>query len=256
MTFWFLCIVWKGGFKTLITLRMAEILIPVLSNNPALTNPTSQSLNCCSSGENQENQDFPSEDALSSGTATTEQLRIQTVVAPIKATQVSKYDIGVRRVIRHFSPAYVSHESLKVNMVCHLPLSDLLSTKKSFRWFSTTMGTGVVSILLISIPYQAHWLYHLSIIFFVLNTILFFSAFTISVLRYTLYPEIWRVMVRDPTNSLFLATIPMGFATLVNMWIYVCVPAWGSWAVKVAWIGWMVDAILSAGITLSMPILL
>ncbi len=83
------------------------------------------------------------------------------------------------------------------------------------------MGTGIVSILLISIQYQAHWLYYLSIIFFVLNTILFFSASTISVLRYTLYPEIWGVMIRDPTNSLFLGTIPMGFATLGNMWTYV-----------------------------------
>lgn len=118
------------------------------------------------------------------------------------------------------------------------------------------MGTGIVSILLISIPYQAHWLYYLSIVFFLLNTVLFFSAFTISVLRYTLYPEIWGVMIRDPTNSLFLGTIPMGFATLVNMWIRVCVPAWGSWAATVAWVGWMVDAIVSAGVTLSMPVLL
>jgi tellurite resistance protein TehA-like permease len=118
------------------------------------------------------------------------------------------------------------------------------------------MGTGIVSIILITIPHQASWLYYLSIIFFILNTILFFSAFAVSVLRYTLYPEIWGVMIRDPTNSLFLGTIPMGFATLVNMWIYVCVPAWGSWAATVAWILWMIDAIVAAGVTLSMPVLL
>ncbi len=118
------------------------------------------------------------------------------------------------------------------------------------------MGTGIVGILLITIPYHARWLYYLSIFFFGLNTILLFSAFTISVLRYTLYPEIWGVMIRDPTNSLFLGTVPMGFATLVNMWIYVCVPAWGSWAAMVAWVGWMIDAILSAGVTLSMSVLL
>lgn len=118
------------------------------------------------------------------------------------------------------------------------------------------MGTGIVSMLLFTIPYQARWLYYASIVFFVLNTILFFSALTISFLRYTLYPEIWAVMIHDPTNSLFLGTIPMGFATLVNMWIAVCVPAWGSWAVTAAWAGWMVDAIASAGVALSMPIVL
>ena len=120
------------------------------------------------------------------------------------------------------------------------------------------MGTGIVSILLITIPYQdqARWLYWLSIIFFGLNTILFFSAITISVLRYALYPELWGVTVRDPTNSLFLGTMPMGFATLVNMWVFVCVPAWGEWATTVAWVLWMVDAIVSAAVMLSMSILL
>lgn len=48
----------------------------------------------------------------------------------------------------------------------------------------------------------------------------------------------------------------MGFATLVNMWIYVCVPAWGPWAAIVAWVLWMIDAVISVLVTLSMSILL
>lgn len=111
------------------------------------------------------------------------------------------------------------------------------------------MGTGIVAILLGSIPFQARWLYYLSIVFFILNTMLFFLGFVISILRYTLYPEIWRVMIQDPVNSLFLGCIPMGFATLIRMWIIVCVPAWGTWAVTFAWILWMVDAIASVAVT-------
>jgi tellurite resistance protein TehA-like permease len=118
------------------------------------------------------------------------------------------------------------------------------------------MGTGIVSMILIAIPYHARWLFYLAISFFALNTVLFSFALTISIVRYTLYPEIWGVMIRDPTNSWFLGTIPMGFATLVNMWIYVCVPVWGPWAATVAWVGWMIDAILAAGVTLSMSVLL
>ena len=118
------------------------------------------------------------------------------------------------------------------------------------------MGTGIVSLLFITIPYQARWLYWLSIGFFVLNTILFFLAFTISVLRYTLYPEIWAVMIQDSSNSLFLGTIPMGFATLVEMWILVCVPAWGPWAATTAWVLWMVDSLVSVSVTLSLCVLL
>jgi tellurite resistance protein TehA-like permease len=139
----------------------------------------------------------------------------------------TKYDVGWRRVVRNFSPS----------------------------WFSVTMGTGIVALLLITIPWKARWLYWLSIVFFGLNTILFFMAFTISILRYTLYPEIWSVMI-DSTNALFLGTIPMGFATLVEMWIFVCVPAWGPWAVTFAWVCWIIDSAVAALVTLSLSILL
>ena len=98
----------------------------------------------------------------------------------------SKLDVGWRRVVRNFSPS----------------------------WFSVTMGTGIVATLFITIPFKADWLYYLSIIFFVLNVVLFTLAFTISIMRYSLYPEIWGVMIADPNNSLFLGTIPMGFATI------------------------------------------
>lgn len=140
----------------------------------------------------------------------------------------TKYDIGWRRVVRNFSPS----------------------------WFSVTMGTGIVSVLLISIPFKASWLYWMSVVFFVLNAILFSCAFLASALRYTLYPEIWSVMIADPTNSLFLGTIPMGFATLVQSWIWLCCPYWGYWSVKLAWVMWMIDAVVAAAVTVSLPFLL
>jgi tellurite resistance protein TehA-like permease len=140
----------------------------------------------------------------------------------------SKNDHGWRRVVRNFSPS----------------------------WFSVTMGTGIVAVLFANIPWRADWLYYLSIIFFILNTVLFFSAFAISILRYTIWPEIWTVMVQDSTNSLFLGTIPMGFATLVSMWISVCVPAWGGWAVYVAFGMWVLDSIVAVAVTVTLGILL
>lgn len=137
---------------------------------------------------------------------------------------VSKYDQGWRRVVRNFSPS----------------------------WFSTTMGTGIVANLLFAIPFHASWLYWLSVVFFGLNTILFFLAFAVSSLRYTLYPEIWSVMIRDPNNSLFLATVPMGFATMIEMWVNVCIPSWGPWAIDFAWILWMIDSIVAAAVTVTL----
>lgn len=141
----------------------------------------------------------------------------------------SKLDVGWRRVVRNFSPS----------------------------WFSVTMGTGIVSTLLITIPFKTDWLYWLSVVFFVLNVILFSAAFVMSVLRYSLYPEIWGVMLADPNNSLFLGTIPMGFATIVEMWIFICIPAWNApWVTTFAWILWMIDSLVAASVTLGLPLLI
>ncbi|RMZ90535.1 hypothetical protein DV736_g2238, partial [Chaetothyriales sp. CBS 134916] len=140
----------------------------------------------------------------------------------------SKYDIGWRRVVCHFSPS----------------------------WFATTMGTGIVSLILICIPFKAHWLYWLSVCFFCLNALLFTLALSISTLRYTLHPEIWTVMIADSTDSLFLGCLPVGFATLVEAWIFLCCPYWGHWSVYVAAAAWMLDCVLAVFVTLSLPFLL
>jgi tellurite resistance protein TehA-like permease len=93
------------------------------------------------------------------------------------------------------------------------------------------MGTGIVSILLHNLPYNGIWLYWISVVAFVLNIALFCLFLFTSILRYTLYPEIWFAMIRHPTQSLFLGTFPMGLATIVNMVVFVCVPAWGEGAI-------------------------
>ncbi|KAF2193410.1 sulfite transporter Ssu2 [Zopfia rhizophila CBS 207.26] len=142
--------------------------------------------------------------------------------------KLTKYDIGWRRVVRNFTPS----------------------------WFSVTMGTGIVSLIFITIPFKASWLYWLSVIFFCLNTALFFAALSISVLRYTLYPEIWGVMIADSTNSLFLGTIPIGFATLIESWMSLCVPYWGPWAVTFAWVCWIIDCVIALAVTISLTVLL
>ncbi|KIW53921.1 hypothetical protein PV05_06329 [Exophiala xenobiotica] len=197
----------------------------IASNNPAMTMPASQILSSremdrLRSRSHSQTKVLSSSDP-SGGSETF-------IKAPTPEPTPSKYDVGWRRVVRNFSPS----------------------------WFSVTMGTGIVSLLLITIPFKADWLYWLSVIFFVLNTILFTFALVISTLRYTLYPEIWTVMIADPTNSLFLGTIPMGFATLVESWMFLCCPYWGYWSVTFAWVCWMIDAVVAAAVTVSLPFLL
>jgi tellurite resistance protein TehA-like permease len=110
------------------------------------------------------------------------------------------------------------------------------------------MGTGIIAVLLFKLPYNGKWLYELSIIIFVLDLVLFTLFCFISALRYLLYPEIWSAMLNHPNESLFLGTCPMGLGILVQMIIDVCVPAWGPWAVTLAWTLWWIEVVLSVAI--------
>ncbi|KIW15041.1 hypothetical protein PV08_07828 [Exophiala spinifera] len=201
------------------------------SNNPAMTVPASRVISQREFNRlRSRSHSLQKVQTLSdpSGGSETIAKRSRSSPSPSPVPPPTKYDVGWRRVVRNFSPS----------------------------WFSVTMGTGIVSLLLITIPFKADWLYWLSVVFFGLNTVLFSLALLISILRYTLYPEIWSVMIADPTNSLFLGTIPMGFATLVESWIFLCCPYWGYWSVTFAWVCWMIDAVVAAAVTVSLPFLL
>ncbi len=56
-----------------------------------------------------------------------------------------------------------------------------------------------------------------SLIFFFLNLTLFaiFSMMTLA--RYTLFPDIWSIMIRHPVQSLYLGCYPMGLTTLITI---------------------------------------
>jgi tellurite resistance protein TehA-like permease len=126
-----------------------------------------------------------------------------------------------------------------------------------YRWFSVNMGTGIASILLNTLPYNGAWLYYLSIIIFALNVLLFSLFCILTALRYMLYPQIFTAMIRHPVQSMFLGTFPMGFATIINMFVLVCVPAWGGeWTRRFAWGLWIFDAVVSVVVAFTLPALL
>lgn len=96
-----------------------------------------------------------------------------------------KEEMGWRRIVRNFTPS----------------------------WFAVNMGTGIVSILLCSLPYTTSWVPYVADAFFALNVCLFLIFTAITLARYLLYPEIWAAMLNHPGQSLFLGTFPMGLAS-------------------------------------------
>jgi tellurite resistance protein TehA-like permease len=127
---------------------------------------------------------------------------------------------------------------------------------RTLSWFSVNMGTGIVSILLNTLPYNGKWLYWISVGFFGLNVLLFGIFVMLTTIRYALYPEIFPVMVTHPAQSLFLGTLPMGFATIINMFCFVCVPSWGPWASYFAWGMWILDAVVSVLTCFGIPFIM
>jgi tellurite resistance protein TehA-like permease len=107
------------------------------------------------------------------------------------------------------------------------------------------MSTGALSIMLHQIPFHAYWLDIVSEIAFVLNIVIFLFFTIISVSRYTMYPHLFPAVLRHPHQSLFLATFPVGLATIINMIVLVCVRPWGQGMAIFAWVLWWIDSVLA-----------
>jgi hypothetical protein len=45
----------------------------------------------------------------------------------------------------------------------------------------------------------------------------------------------------------------VGLATIINMIVFVCVPAWGERAVHLAWALWWVDVVMAVACNLYIP---
>lgn len=139
-----------------------------------------------------------------------------------------------------------------------LPRSAVLRTTLNFTpsWFSVVMGTGVISILLHTAPHQFPGMSIIGTVFYVANIVLIVLFTLVTVARYVLYPWALGRMLSHPTQSLFLGTIPMGLATIVNATVLVAVPAYGQWAKDLAWALWWLDVLLTGLSTFGMPLIM
>jgi len=122
-------------------------------------------------------------------------------------------------------------------------------------WFSVNMGTGISSILLHQLPYQFNGLGIISNVIFGLNVFLFILFFAVSLARYTVWPNMFWTMLFHPTQSLFLGTFAMGFATIVNMCALSAAPAFGHKFAIFTWVLWWIDAVISIFICIGCPFL-
>ncbi|KAI0099804.1 voltage-dependent anion channel-domain-containing protein [Nemania sp. FL0031] len=129
-----------------------------------------------------------------------------------------------------------------------------------FKWYGSTMGTGIVAILLFTFsniyPEPSSILLQLSIFFYFINVVLFSLIFTMTVLRYVFYPGLFLMMISDPGQAMYLGTFPMGFATIISMTVNIMVPRFGQAWAEIVWVFWWIDVAISMATALGVPWLL
>lgn len=114
----------------------------------------------------------------------------------------------------------------------------------TLSWYSVCMGTGIVSELLFVMPYRGPGQKTAGVVFFIANLVLFSSFTVATITRYCMFPQIPRLLIIHPSESLYVGTVPMAWATIVNMAVYTGAH-YGTGVVTIAWIGWWADVIMS-----------
>ena len=139
-----------------------------------------------------------------------------------------------------------------------LPTSSLGIAVINFTpsWFSVNMGTGIMSILLHTAPHKFYGMDGIAAALYLINCGLFAMFVGISVARYTLFPFVIKRLIRHSAQSMFLGTIPMGLATIINATILIAVPRYGEWAKVVAQVLWWIDVVLSVMTSFGVPFLM
>ncbi|KAG1450312.1 hypothetical protein G6F56_008386 [Rhizopus delemar] len=107
-------------------------------------------------------------------------------------------------------------------------------------WFSVTMGNGIVAILLQGFPFQFKGLSTISFVVFMINVVVYCIFTVITILRYILFPSIFKLMIAHPSQSLFIGTIPMGLTTITNYTALTLIDKY-SWGMNLAFTLWCIE---------------
>ncbi len=82
-------------------------------------------------------------------------------------------------------------------------------------FFSLNMGTGIASILLYNLPYNAQWLQRIGIVIFILNIVLFALISIFSIIRYIRWKGIFTALNMHTMAGMYWGCLPMGLITIV-----------------------------------------
>ncbi|MDK8266932.1 TDT family transporter [Pseudomonas oryzihabitans] len=124
------------------------------------------------------------------------------------------------------------------------------------NWFAVTMGTGVLALALAACPWRFPGLPVLAEGLWLLAVLLFCLFSGLYAARWLLFFDEAREIFAHATVSMFIGTIPMGLATLINGLLLFGLPRWGAAVVPLALGLWWLDAAMALACGVLIPYLM
>ncbi len=121
------------------------------------------------------------------------------------------------------------------------------------NWFTMTMGTGVVALIISEFPFTHDLFWTLGTGLWQFNTLLFCVFSLLYILRWLIYPHEARQIFSHSSMALFLGAIPMGLATVINGFLKYGIALYDDVAVQIAQSLWYLDTTLAVLIGIIVP---
>lgn len=121
------------------------------------------------------------------------------------------------------------------------------------NWFTVSMGTGVVALIVSEFPMLKAFTWQLGTGLWYFNILLFVLFTVLYGLRWAFYPHEAKQIFQHPSMSLFLGTIPMALATILNGFLKYGQPIYGDIAVQIAQTLWYADIVLALLVAWAVP---
>lgn len=102
----------------------------------------------------------------------------------------------------------------------------------NWNWFSSTMSTGSLAVVLYQTPHKFNGLLTIGKIVFILDLILFTTYTAIVVARFTLKPKTFRKSLLDPGESFFFGSFWVSLSLVLQNISQYAFPTCGPWLVQ------------------------
>ena len=121
------------------------------------------------------------------------------------------------------------------------------------NWFTVSMGTGVVALIVSEFPMIKALTWQLGTGLWYFNILLFVLFSVLYGLRWAFYLHEAKQIFQHPSMSLFLGTIPMALATILNGFLKYGQPIYGDTALQIAQTLWYADVVLALLVAWAVP---